>query len=76
MDVPILGQPATFMHWYPTVMLRCNCIQDRISLVVLKNFHEAVICGNCKKGYTCKGILPNGNPDVVMFMPTPEGSVM
>lgn len=76
MSVPIVGQAVTLITWYPTAVLRCNCVQERLSVVILTGLKNPVLCGNCKRGYFIDAICPDGTINVGHYAPTPSKEVM
>lgn len=71
-DVPILNQPVTLITWYPTTILRCNCM-EKINIIVLTGINNTVMCGNCRKSFMVRGMRQDGSVDLVMMMPPAEG---
>lgn len=80
MTVPIIGQPANLLMWWPSAILRCNCTAatepTRMCLVVLTGVGNAVKCGNCDHLYIIRGVQPDGSLHVDMATPTPTKDVM
>lgn len=81
MAVPIVGEPASILKWYGTVLMNCHCQREKgiISLVIVTGTGNSAACGNCGKiyimrGYTIeKGVV---NPVVDIALPTEPGKVM
>lgn len=73
-DVPLVGQPVTLISWYPTTLLKCNCVEG-LNIVIVTGFNNTVMCGNCRRSYMVRGLHPDGRLDLIMMLPTPEGTV-
>lgn len=75
-NVPILNQPARIMLWYPTVMVQCKCVTDRMSIVIITGISNAAQCGHCGKLYTIKQMNPQSSPEVEILIPPPAAGVV
>lgn len=52
--VPIIGQPFTFRHWWPTVLLNCNC--DEKHALLIQDIGLPVTCPACKRSVMIQGM--------------------
>ena len=71
-QIPIVGQPARVLYWYPTAAIQCLCTPDRLSIVVTTGFGNRVVCSNCGRMYhiTQLRMTPDG-PSVDINIETP-----
>lgn len=58
MSVPIVGQHAEVLIWYPTTILKCKCLEVG-TVLVLVAIGTPVTCPNCKRGYRVEGFQQN-----------------
>lgn len=79
-DIPIVGQPGTVLFWYPTVITKCNCKPNELTLIVTTGFGNPSICPKCNSTYVMRGVRPDGkgglDPIVDHIPPVPKGQVM
>lgn len=79
-NIPILGQPAEIVHWWPTTVVQCKCRGDGLlTIVILTGFGNHTECGFCGKLYFNKGMTPDGkgglNILVDFIIPVPKSQL-
>lgn len=81
-DVPIIGAPSQVVLWYPTTIINCRCLPDRVTLIVVTGFDNHSQCGNCGKLYKNAGMKASDDNgkivdiDVDVMVPTPAKELM
>lgn len=70
----LIGQPCDILTWYPTVVLRCKCVEEMMNLLILTPGALAE-CPACHGRYKITGANANG-PQIGYAPPTstPAGS--
>lgn len=64
----LLGEPCEVLTWYPTVVIRCKCIEQMTNLLVLTPAAIAE-CPACHGRYKINGVTPNG-PQIAYAPPS------
>lgn len=76
MDIPILNQPAEVLFWWPTSLIKCNCQERGVTLVIVSGFGNAAACPKCNKVYIATGLLPDGKTmQIQTMLPAPASTI-
>lgn len=76
-NIPIVGQPARLMVWWPTVLIECLCDRAEGSVehtfIHLTTIGIPFVCPKCRASYTVTGML-NNQPNVTHrpYTPVPQ----
>ena len=73
--VPLVGQPATLLFWYPTTLLRCRCDPSEtvFTLLVITGIQNAVECPKCHKLYMVNQMQVE--PNTMMVQPVVQVAI-
>lgn len=59
-DIPIIGQPAQVLTWYPTALMGCKCQGNNMELVIVTGFGKPSQCPKCGKLFIINRVSEQG----------------
>lgn len=72
-DIPVVGQPAEIITWYPTALVHCKCQKPpTMAIVITTGFMNHSKCGYCGTHYWIKGLKTDGTI-LIDFLAEPPG---
>lgn len=75
----LVNQPMEVVFWYPTAIVKCNCTENVLTLVVVTGMMNLSTCGNCRKMYRISRVDPSPvGPKVIieLILPTDLSKMM
>jgi hypothetical protein len=73
-EVPIVGQKAKLLHWWPSALVRCQH-DTNMAIIVLHGLQNLTVCSECRTGYLIEGLLPDGQLGIRVILPGSSSTV-
>ena len=68
----LVGQIASVLAWYPTTLIRCQCREGSLSIVIVTGLGIPSLCGSCGRTYIAQGLSPDGKTMLIGTAPPPS----
>lgn len=75
----LINQPMAVLFWYPTAIVKCNCVEGELAILVLSGIGNLSQCGKCHKMYRINRVetSPRGPKVIVdMILPSDPSKLM